>query len=704
MADNEYKDEYQTRLAKLEEIRKAGINPYPAKFDKKNGVSDIQEKDDGASLQTAGRIVGMREMGKLVFCHLQDEFGKAQIALKQDDIGKDKFKFFTKYFDMGDFVGVTGEVFTTNKGERTLLVKNYELLSKALLPLPEKWHGLKDEEARYRQRYLDLISNAETMERFKFRSRFIKLLREFYGKYRFEEVDTPILANEASGALAKPFRTHHNALDTEVYLRIAPEIYLKECVVGGYERVFEVARCFRNEGMDPSHLQDFTMVEHYAAYWDFENNMRFTEKMFEYILDNLLEGKKKIEIPDRDGELKEIDFSLPWKRVSFRELLIEDADIDIDKYATADELREAIKEKKVDIEDIDKLGRGNLIDALYKVVSRSKLIDPTFLTNHPLDLSPLARKNDDNPKIVDRFQLVINTWEIINAYSEIVDPVDQEQRFSDQASAKEAGDEEAHGKDDEYVEAMKHGMPPMSGWGMGVERIVALLTGQTNLRDVVLFPLMKPKNLSNSSLDIKQEVSSEEMDLGIDMKKAKELLGQYLKEKVNILHSIESMTVMRALAKHFKEDEEKWGIIGLLHDIDWELTKDDTSQHSVKAVGILKDAGATDFLINTIQSHCYDAMGPEELKDKKRTTRVEHALASAETLTGLIIASALMQPDKKLASVKLSSLKKKFKTKKFAANCNRDIMMECEKIGLSIDEFLEIGLKALQGISDELGL
>ena len=237
---------------------------------------------------------------------------------------------------------------------------------------------------------------------------------------------------------------------------------------------------------------------------------------------------------------------------------------------------------------------------------------------------------------------------------------------------------------------------------MGVERIVALLTGQTNLRDVVLFPLMKPKNFNQNNI-IKEE-DNKEMDLGIDMKRAKELFEKYLKEDTNKMHSIESMAIMRALAKHFKEDEEKWGIVGLLHDVDWELTKDDTNQHCIKAVDILKSGGATDFMIETVQSHCYDAMGPQELRDKKRTKRIEYALAAAETLTGLIIASALMQPDKKLASVKLSSLKKKFKTKKFAANCNRDIMMECEKIGLGIDEFLEIGLSALQGISDELGL
>jgi len=584
--------------------------------------------------------------------------------------------------------------------------------------LPGKWHGLKDEESCYRQRYLDLIANDETIKRFKFRSRFIKILREFYAQNGFEEIDTPILANQASGALAKPFKTHHNALGTDIYLRIAPETYLKESIVGGYEKVFEVARCFRNEGMDPSHLQDFTMVEHYAAYWDYVDNMRFTERMFEYILAKLKDGKKKIKIPNRGGGLVEIDFSLPWKRVSFCEQLIEDADIDIDKYENADKLREAIKRKKIKIEDIDKLGRGNLIDALYKLVSRPKIINPTFLTNHPLDLSPLARRSDNNIKAVDRFQLIINTWEIINAYSELVDPIDQEERFRVQEKAKKDGDEEAHGKDDEYIEAMKHGMPPISGFGMGIERIVALLTGQTNLRDVVLFPLMKPKIISreeqpiwnNKENNCAGAAEEDKMDLGIDIGKAKELFEKYLKADVNRMHSIESMTIMRSLARYFKKDEEKWSIIGLLHDIDWELTKNNPKEHCIQAVKILKSAGATDFMINAVQSHCYGCgqgdnfCGAQELLGKHRTSLIEHALAAAETATGLIVATALVQADKKLASVKLDSLKKKFKDKSFAANCRRDIIIECEEIGLNVDEFLAIGLKALQNIADELGL
>lgn len=485
-------DEYQTRLQKLNRIKEQGINPYPERFDKLQSVAEVLSFKKDKKVQTAGRLLMVRDMGKIAFAHMQDSSGKIQLVFKEDELGKEEMKKFGKLFDPADFIGVEGKTFKTQKGEKSILVKSFVMLSKALRPLPEKWHGLKNQELLYRQRYLDLISNQETFDRFIFRSEFIKTLREFYEKKDFTEVETPILTNTASGALATPFETHHNALDLDVYLRIAPETYLKECIIGGFEKVFEIARCFRNEGIDPSHLQDFTMAEHYVAYWNYEDNMRFTEEMFGYILKKLMK-KTKVKIKDRNGKMVEIDFKPPYPRVSFRELIQKDCGIDIDKFSDVDDLRKEIKTKKIVIEDIDKLGRGNLIDSLYKKVSRDKLIQPTFLTSHPLELSPLARRNDENDNVVDRFQLVVNTWEIVNAYSELIDPVDQSKRFEKQSKDKEKGDVEAHGKDDEFVKALEHGAPPISGWGMGIDRVVTLLTGQDNLRDVVLFPLMRPE-------------------------------------------------------------------------------------------------------------------------------------------------------------------------------------------------------------------
>jgi lysyl-tRNA synthetase, class II len=486
------RDERQDRLKKLELIKSLGMVPYADKFDKTHSVAEARTAPAGTNVATAGRIVLFRDMGKVTFAHLLDSSGKIQIVLKIDQIDQKVYKDFTKIISVGDFVGVKGEIFTTQKGEISILVKEYTFLSKSLRALPEKWHGLKDVEIKYRKRYLDLISNQETKARFQFKSDFVWELRKFYNEHGFTEIDTPVLTNTASGALAKPFKTHYNSLDLDVFLRIAPEIYLKEAIVGGFEKIFEVARVFRNEGMDASHLQDFSMIEHYAAYWNFEDNMKFTEEMLTTIITKL-KGSTKVKTPNRDGELIEVDFSLPWKKVSFRDLLIEDCGIDIDEHLDVESLRKAIEKKKIKIDDMEKLGRGNLIDSLYKKVSRPKLINPTFLMNHPIDLSPLARKNDKNELVVDRFQLVVNGWEIVNAYSELIDPVDQKERFEKQTVAKKAGDEEAMQKDDDYVEAMEYGMPPVSGWGMGVERIVALLTEQPNLRDVVMFPLLKPK-------------------------------------------------------------------------------------------------------------------------------------------------------------------------------------------------------------------
>ncbi|HOZ36311.1 MAG TPA: lysine--tRNA ligase [bacterium] len=485
-------DEQQMRQEKLAKIKGMGINPYPAKFEKKNNVMEIKTEADGGKLKTAGRIMTIRMMGKLAFVHLQDWTGRAQIAIKADEVGAEQFKLFQNIFDMGDFIGVEGEVFTTHKGEKTLLVKKFEFLGKALRPLPEKWHGLKDEEACYRQRYLDLIANEDSKERFKFRSEFIKALREFYWSEGFTEVETQTLMHSPTGASAKPYKTHNNGLDIDVFLRISLELPLKELIVGGYEKVFELGKVFRNEGFDPSHLPEHMSLEHYSAYWNFEDNMNFTEKMFDYLFEKL-NLNKKINVMGKDGKSREVDFTTPWERVDFIEMIKKDSGIDIEKIKEVKELQKEIENKKIEIEDMDNMGYGSLVDALYKKVSRPNIVGPIFLYNYPVELQPLARRSDKDQSKVEQFQLVINGWEIVKAYSELVDPADQAERFKEQAEAAKKGDEEAQAGDDDYILAMEYGMPPISGWGLGVERLLTLLTQQTNLRDVVLFPLMRPQ-------------------------------------------------------------------------------------------------------------------------------------------------------------------------------------------------------------------
>ena len=430
-------------------------------------------------------------MGKISFLDLRDIEGKIQVVVKRDDIGEEKYKLLHATIDVGDFMGVEGEIFTTQAGEKSIQMVDYEFLGKAIRPLPEKFHGISNQETLYRERHLDLIMNEETKKRFLLRSNFIKLMREFLWERGFIEVDTPVLQNTPSGATARPFITHHNTYDADVYLRISPELTLKKLIVGGFTNVFEIARDFRNEGVSVNHLQDFTMIEGYSAYYNYRDNMKLLREMVIYIISKLYDGNTTVNISGTD-----IDFGQEWDEVSFRDLLIKDCGIDIDKFPTAAELLAEIRRNNIvlDEENIEQLGRGNLIDTLYKKVSRPYIIKPTYLTGHPTDLSPLARSNDENPDYVDRFQLIVNGQEIINGYSELVDSEEQEKRFIEQNTLKENGDEEAMSIDHEYIKAMEYGMPPISGWGLGIDRFLQFLTSSYNIRDVVLYPLLKRRD------------------------------------------------------------------------------------------------------------------------------------------------------------------------------------------------------------------
>ena len=485
----EFSEQELVRREKVEKIREF-CNPYPERYEITHSLRDASTlEDETKGVSIAGRIVFMRKMGKMSFLKLRDIEGELQVSIKVDLVGEEKYDFFKGSIDVGDFIGATGEIFTTHTGEKTLRADSFEFLGKALKPLPEKFHGLTDLEACYRQRYVDLIMNEDTRKRFMIRVKFIRELRHYLDNLGYMEIETPILNNKASGATARPFKSHHNALDLDVYLRIAPETYLKRAVVGGIPKVYEVARCFRNEGMDASHLQDFTMVEGYQAYYNYEDNMKLIQDMLQTIIMNIF-GTLKITFGD-----KEINMSGDWGRVSFRELLIKYANIDIEVYNTKEKLLAKILEDKIEVESetpLENLGFGNLVDVLYKKVARPHMLGPVYLTEHPTSLSPLARSNDDRPEVSDRFQLVINGAEIVNGYSELVDPQEQERRLLDQAKLKAAGDEEAMDMDYDYIGAMEYGMPPISGWGMGIDRIVQLLTGSESVRDVVMFPLMRP--------------------------------------------------------------------------------------------------------------------------------------------------------------------------------------------------------------------
>jgi lysyl-tRNA synthetase class 2 len=418
--------------------------------------------------------------------HLEDESGRLQLVVKRDALGTDAYAALHDTVDVGDFLEVTGTPFTTQKGERSLAVASYRVIAKALLPLPEKWHGLSDVETRYRKRYLDLIANESVRHIFRVRGKIVSTIRRYLDDHGFLEVETPVLQPIPGGASARPFTTHHNALHADMYLRIAPELYLKRLLVGGFERVYEVARCFRNEGIDHAHNPEFTQVEGYAAYMDYEELMRFLEGMLVEVIRAV--GLDPAAVPYR-GDM--LNFTPPWQRLTFRDALQTHAHIDIEDFPDRDSIAKAAMERGVPVERTS--SHGTILDEIYKHMVRPKIVQPTYLIDYPSELTPLPKRKPDDPRYIEMFQLVCGKgFEGIKAFSELNDPVDQESRFREQDSARAKGDPEAQFSDYEYVEAMKHGMPPNAGFGIGIDRLTALLTDSPNLKEVILFPTLRP--------------------------------------------------------------------------------------------------------------------------------------------------------------------------------------------------------------------
>lgn len=476
------------RRKKVEEISKY-CNPYPEKYEVSHTLKEASFlEDETKDVSVAGRIVFLRKMGKLSFLRLRDIEGELQVSIKIDLVGEEKYQFFKEYYDIGDFIGVKGEMFTTHTGEKTLRADTFEFLGKALKPLPEKFHGLTDTELKYRQRYVDLISNEESRKVFLGRSKLYSFIHRFMAENGFLEVETPILQTAVCGAAARPFYTHHNALDIECNLRIAPETYLKQCIAGGYNRVYEIAKCFRNEGMDTEHLQEFTQVEWYASYWNFENNIEFYQRFIKELLMELT-GKMTIEYHDQL-----LDFGVSnWNRINYVEEMKKILEFDFLEIEEPSELKKKIVEKGLfsmaDLEEYKSISQ--IIDFVYKKKIRQDIVQPTIIYNYPSFLIPLARRNDNNNKIIDVFQVVACGTELCKAYSELVNPVVQRQAFEDQLKAKAQGDEETMELDEGFMGAMEQGMPPISGLGFGIDRLLMLIYNQSSIRDVVLFPLMK---------------------------------------------------------------------------------------------------------------------------------------------------------------------------------------------------------------------
>ena len=486
----EFTDQELVRRDKLKEIEKV-CNPYPDSFKRTHTLKDASKLEDGITgVSVCGRIMFMRKMGKLSFIRIRDLEGSLQLELKVDEVGEEKYAFFKKMFDSGDFMGATGEMFTTQTGEKTLRVKSFEFLGKALRPLPEKFHGLTDQEMKYRQRYTDLIMNEESRKVFLGRSKFYSFLHRYLGENGFLEVETPILQNAVCGASAKPFFTHHNALDMECNLRIAPETYLKQCIAGGFDRVYELAKCFRNEGMDTEHLQEFTQVEWYVAYWNFEDNIKFYQGFIKNLLLELL-GTTTIEYQGHS-----LDFGKEnWNRINYVEEMNKVFGFEFLDITDPIELKDKIVEKGLfsyeDLEDYKSLSQ--IIDFCYKKKIREGIMEPTIIYNYPAVMIPLARRNDEDKRRIDVFQVLAAGTELCKAYSELVNPIEQREAFMEQLKAKAQGDDETMDMDESFLMAMEQGMPPISGLGFGIDRLMMLIFNQPSIRDVVLFPQMKNK-------------------------------------------------------------------------------------------------------------------------------------------------------------------------------------------------------------------
>ena len=489
--ESQYNEQEGLRRDKLAELQSAGKDPFDVyKVNITHTSEEVKANYDaleGKEVTVAGRLMSKRGQGKVVFSDIHDKDGKIQLFLKIDKVGEENLKQY-KTFDLGDWVAATGEVFTTKTGEVSINVNTFELTCKSLKPLPEKWHGLKDPDLRYRQREVDIITNASVKDTFIKRSKIISAMREFLDTKGFVEVETPILGAIAGGAAAKPFVTHHNTLDMDMYLRIATELYLKRLIVAGFEKVYEIGRNFRNEGMSVRHNPEFTAIELYEAYSDYNDMMEITENMVAHICKKV-NGTTKVTYQGT-----EIDFMPPWRRITMVDAVKEYAGVDFNEIKSNEEAQAIAKEKHLEFaKPLDTVTKGEVLNALYEEFGETNMIQPTFVTDYPVEISPLTKKKRGNPEFTERFEGFVFGRELCNAYSELNDPIVQRQRFEQQANERELGDDEAYMLDEQFMSALETGMPPTGGMGMGIDRLIMFLTDSASIRDVILFPTMRPQ-------------------------------------------------------------------------------------------------------------------------------------------------------------------------------------------------------------------
>lgn len=678
------------RLKKLEKIREIGWNPYPSSFDKKNMIGHARTME-GKKVKTAGKLFSFRTHGNIAFADLKDETGKIQLFFKKDLLGDEAYKNL-HLLDIGDYVGVEGEVTKTKAGEISIMPTSYTLLGKSLLTLPHEWYGIKDTEQRFRQRYLDLLLNNDVRERFNIRTKVLRYLREYLDNLGFWEVETPIFHPLYGGANAKPFTTHYNALGQDMYLRIAFELYLKRLISGGYERVYEIGRDFRNEGFDRSHSPEFTMVEWYEAYADYHRVMDVTEGLFKYLAEKI-NSSSKMKIDE-----KEVDLAGKWPRISMSDIMKRELGVDVES-VTLEELTMLCKKEGAEL--IGGETKGQLIFALFEHTIPPKLIEPTWIIDYPEDVSPLSKNHRSKPGWVERFEGYIGGKEICDGWSELTDPLIQRQRFENDQKASRKDKSEAQQLDEDFIAAMEYGMPPMGGIGIGIERLTMFFTNMWAIREVMLFPTLKKMGHAAEVQEAQPVKQVAQNPYSISRDRAFELVKEKLTSPHLVKHSLAVEAAMKALARRLGGDESRWGVVGLLHDVDWDATKDSPDQHTRKTIEWLTELGHKDSeLHRAILAHNHHHNGEGE-----PTTPMEWALYTCDELTGLIVAVTLVQPSRKIAEITAESVLKKFPSKSFAAGVNRQQIQMCdEKLGIPIQEFVTIVLKSMQEIQKELGL
>lgn len=660
----------QAKIEKRQALLDAGVAIHPHFFDKKNTIAEAREME-GQTVQTAGRIMRLRTHGKLCFMDLMDHTGTIQVMIRAEEIGDETWKWLT-HVDRSDFLAVSGEVMTTKTGELTILAKQIWFMGKSLKPLPTEFNATDDKEVRFRRRYVDMLINPDTKRVLDARWLITKEVRRFLqDRHDFVEVETPVLQPLYGGTNATPFTTHMKALDTDFYLRIAPELYLKRLIVGGYDKVFEIARNFRNEGLDQTHQPEFTMIEWYEAYADYHRMMDVTEGMIKHLTEKLY-SSTQISVGD-----EKIDIGGQWPRISMDESLKKLADIDMSQLSD-DDLRGLLAKHHLELKS--EFTRGKAMFALFDELVAPQLIQPTWIIDYPRDISPLSKEHRLNPELAERFEAYVGGKEIADGWSEITDPLDQRQIFENEQANMRSGDTEAHPLDEDFLEAMEHGMPPLGGIGIGIDRLVMFLTNTWSIKEVIAFPTLRPlntvKNTEESSKVAKNEKTTKTpaSDQKIDLpprQKSIELLQQYIENENLRHHCFMVAEAMEAYAHELGQNPELWFQTGLLHDLDWEKYPDEHPNFAIS--NLLTDY--PEELRQAIASHAPDRTGA------KAESLLDRYLFAVDELSGFLHAYSLMRPEG-FAGMKAKSVVKKLKDKGFASNVSRDdIYQGLEMIG-----------------------